>query len=255
MKLKFVQINIYMGKYLDALLDFLKKEKPDFISMQEVTYGEVNLTGNTNQNLFEILKNSLQLNEASAILLKTTGNPEGAFGNAVLTPHKILKQNEIILNKFRTMSKDDLFSEKVAPTHPKKLLDALVEFGGQKIHAMSVHGAWTAPPRDTEENLRQAKLIADYLESLGEEPFILGGDMNMLPETGVIKTINKVANNLILGTNIKQTTHPTAHRIAPRGFLVDYVFVSKHFKPISVEAPLVTVSDHLPIIAELEFNP
>ncbi|HLE07716.1 MAG TPA: endonuclease/exonuclease/phosphatase family protein [archaeon] len=255
MKLKFVQINIYMGKYLDALLDFLKKEKPDFISMQEVTYGDVNLTGDTNQNLFEILKEKLQLNEASAILLKTTGNPEGAFGNVVLTPHKILKQNEIILNEFRTMSKEDFFSEKVAPTHPKKLLDALVEFEGQKIHAMSVHGAWTAPPKDTKENLRQAKLIADYLKSLGEEPFILGGDMNMPPETGVIKTINKVANNLILGTNIKQTTHPTAHRIAPRGFLVDYVFVSKHFKPISVEAPLVTVSDHLPIVAELEFNP
>src|SRR3989338_5019603 len=84
MKLKFVQINIYMGKYLDALLDFLKKEKPDFISMQEVTYGDVNLTGDTNQNLFEILKEKLQLNEASAILLKTTGNPEGAFGFPVV---------------------------------------------------------------------------------------------------------------------------------------------------------------------------
>ena len=58
--LKFIQINIYKGKYFEALLDFLKKQDADVITMQEVTVGGFNLTDDKSVNLFEILKEKLK---------------------------------------------------------------------------------------------------------------------------------------------------------------------------------------------------
>ena len=134
----------------------------------------------------------------------------------------------------------------------RSLVQATIQLENLTIIAISVHGAWTAPPTDNEETIRQANLIASHLKSLGDAPFILGGDLNMPPESKVVGIISQAASNLMLDSGIKQTTHPTVHKIAPRGYLIDYVFTSKHFKKISIEAPEVLVSDHLPVIATLE---
>ena len=139
------------------------------------------------------------------------------------------------------------------PVFPRSIVEVLIDIRGFKMYALSCHGAWTAPPKDNRENWRQAKLIAKHLKDL-DLPFIMGADMNMPPETRVIKTIEKAAKNLVKGSKIVQTTHPTVHKIAPRGYLVDYIFTSAEFKKISIEAPEILVSDHLPLVAELELE-
>ena len=134
------------------------------------------------------------------------------------------------------------------------MVSAECDLNGQKIRAISWHGAWTAPPTDTEETLRQAKLVTDYLTFL-KEPFILGCDMNAVPQGKSAGLINQSANNLMMNSGVLQTNHPKVHKIAPRGFLIDYIFTSSHFKLKKLEVPQFTISDHLPVIAELEFNP
>ena len=99
--------------------------------------------------------------------------------------------------------------------------------------------------------MRQAGIVADYLKNL-DSPFILGCDANNVAESKTIGTISKVAINLMVGSGISQTTHPTKHKIAPRGFLVDYIFTSNHFKLLRLQVPEILVSDHLPVVAELE---
>ncbi|HLA04031.1 MAG TPA: hypothetical protein VJ065_02220, partial [Patescibacteria group bacterium] len=124
---------------------------------------------------------------------------------------------------------------------------------GRKVSAISWHGAWTAPPTDTDETLRQAKEVANYLKNL-KEPFILGCDMNAVIQGKTAGLISQSANNLMMNSQVLQTTHPKIHKIAPRGFLIDYIFTSPHFKLKKLEVPQVTISDHLPVVAELEFN-
>ena len=137
---------------------------------------------------------------------------------------------------------------------PRNLLSAQCVIDGQRIRTISWHAAWTAPPTDTEETLRQAKDVADYLKNL-KGPFILGCDMNALPQSRTVGLINAVANNLMMNSGVLQTTQPKIHKIAPRGFLIDYIFTSSHFKLKKLEVPEVVISDHLPVVAELEFNP
>ena len=254
-RIKFIQINIYKGKYLSKLIDFLKKEDADIVTMQEVTVGGFNLTGDKSANLFEILKKKLKLNGVYHGDLKLTGLPRSSFGNAVLTKFGIKKSRVIILKKFRPVTLEELDGAgafEIRPKIPRHMLDVLVDSPIGELYAISIHGAWTAPPSDTPETLRQAKIIVKVLKSLGETPFIMGGDLNATPQSEVIKMVCGVANNLMINSFFEYTTHPKIHKIVPRKFLVDYIFTSKHFKVLSFDVPEITVSDHLPIVAELE---
>lgn len=248
---KFIQVNIYKGKYLDALLEFLKSESPDFISMQEVTTGKLNSTEDE-RNLFEVIKNELGYSGAYNEDSKLKGFPDSMFGNAVLSRFPVVDTKVLVLRKFRPMTKEEIESdERIWGIIARHVLDLIVNVNGQKIHAMSWHGAWTAPPADTPETLRQAKMVARYLKSLSE-PFILGVDMNNTAQSKTAQIIDEVAVNHMKGSGVLQTTHPKIHKIAPRGYLIDYIYSSEHFNLKSLRVPQVTVSDHLPVVAQLE---
>ena len=253
-KIKFIQINIFKGKYLDSLIAFLAQEDADFVAMQEVTTRGFNLTADKGTNLFEELKARLGMEGVYHGDLKLRDDPQSTFGNAVFSKHKILNKNVIVLKTFEPVTLEELEGESAAEIRPlisRHLLASRVELFGREIEIMSWHGAWTAPPIDTAETLRQARLVANYLNSL-RVPFILGGDLNNTPDSKTVGMVNKVANNLMLGSNVVQTTHPRFHKIAPRGYLIDYVFVSPDFRLVSIKAPQVLVSDHLPVVCVLE---
>lgn len=250
MQIKVIQINVYQGRYLENLLGFLSREYPDIIFMQEVTCGDLNLCDDK-FNIFEQLKYRLNY-QGVFFPTSTIEDKSNTFiGNAVLTRHLIKAGNYIPLKSHSSLTFSTFSDPAMFEILPKGIVEASIEISGRMVVALSCHGAWTAPPKDTRENLRQAKLVAKHLKSL-DEPFVMGADMNMPPETRVVKTISKFAQNLMEGSGILQTTHPTVHKIAPRGFLVDYIFTSDVFERVSIEAPNVLVSDHLPLVATLE---
>lgn len=256
MQIKFIQINIYKGKFLDQLVGFLKEEQPDIISAQEVTSGKANFYKDKGANLFEVLKDKLRLNGVYHSDLVYRNWPEAKFGNAVFCKFPIKSSNIVVLNVFRPVTFEEVdgaSSFRVRPKLPRHMVDAQVVAGDVRLHAISVHGAWTAPPSDTFETLRQAKIVADYLKDL-REPYILGGDLNNVIGSKTVTLINKVAKNWMMGSRASQTTHPTYHKIAPRGFLVDYIFTSRDFKLLKLEVADVLVSDHLPVVAEFELE-
>src|SRR3989344_4344218 len=251
--LKFIQVNIYKGKYMENLLDFLKDENPDFITMQEVTTKGFNLCSDKEANLFELIKSELKMNGAFNGDLKLAGSRDSFFGNAVFSKYKIIKSNVIVLKTFRPVTIDELdgVSGEIREQIPRHLLDAEVDCFGKIMHILSWHGAWTAPPADTAETLRQAKLVANYLACL-DKPFILGGDLNNIMGSKTLGFIENIANNLMRGSDAVQTTHPTVHRIARRGYFIDYIFCSSQFRTKAIRVPQVLVSDHLPVVGELE---
>lgn len=252
MILKVIQINIYGGDYLESLIEFLSRQNPDIITMQEVSSGIINRC-HDKSNLFEVLKRQLKYN---GVFFPTTiieDMPDSFIGNAVSTRHLVKDSRYVPLRTHSSMIYSAFMNPEMFEFIPRGMVETLIDIEGREIFALSCHGAWTAPPHDTEENLRQADIIASHLKSI-EKPFIMGADMNMPPNTKVIKKISKYANNLMENSGISQTTHPTVHKIAPRGLLVDYIFTSEHFKKISIEAPNILISDHLPLVAEVELR-
>lgn len=251
-QIKFIQVNIYKGKYLDALIKFLNEQKADFVSMQEVASGDIGYFGDKNTNIYEkILKDTGYFGYFESDQ-EFSDSPISVTGNAVLSKYPIKSTNYLEVCKFRPMTvaefSDPVFFSKDSHT----LVDATVNFEGKNIHILSDHGAWAAPPTDTKETIEGATKIANYLKSL-KEPFIFGIDFNAVIQSKTVGIVNCVANNLLFESGILQTTHPEIHKIAPRGFLIDFIFTSSEFKLISIEAPEIIVSDHLPVVAILEF--
>lgn len=251
-KLKFIQINIYKGKYLDALVDFLKQENPDIVAMQEVTRGDVSYYRDKTVNIFEYVKTKTGLDGYFGGNQKFADSAESLFGNAVLTKLPITGSKVLSLKEFAPVRLSEFEDSSIFPYLARLAIDVMIDVDGRGVHAISWHGAWTAPPADTTETLRQAKIVADYLKSLNS-PFILGGDLNNIPESKTVGLISSVTNNLMTGSNVVQTTHPKLHKITPRGYMVDYIFCSAHFKKLSLRVPEVAISDHLPVVSVLEF--
>ncbi|RJP43635.1 hypothetical protein C4587_02750 [Candidatus Parcubacteria bacterium] len=256
MHLKVIQLNLWQGKLLEKAVEFLRREDPDVITLQEVTGGAQNFWEDKNLDLFAYLKEKLALEGRLAVMARHIGDPKAYMGVAVFTKGKITKENVLWLEEYKEVRPNH--DERDWPTFPRNVLDCTVEIAGMTVHALSWHGAWTKEPADTPEKVRQAKLIADYLKKLNT-PFILGCDSNMTANTETIKTIEAVAENPATDPRwkIARSLHPTIHKTAktiPEGLLVDFLFTSKHFVPVSIDAPVVPVSDHLPIRAVFELK-
>ncbi|MBI2552377.1 endonuclease/exonuclease/phosphatase family protein [Candidatus Uhrbacteria bacterium] len=279
MRLKVIQINIYHGKFLDKLISFLRGEQPDIITMQEVSGGRVNFWADQRMDIFQHLRSALGLEGVVAPMFRLIGDSSSYESNAVLARGKILASNTVQLKAYRDYS--DLLWEKDGPEMPRNALDVIVRFspparGGSPLlpeegrgvvgeegvgegifHILSTHGAWTKAPVDTPEKIRQARLLAEYLRGLGDEPFILGGDFNMEPGSEVIRILDKAASNTCYGSGINNTLNLRTHRAAEvlgAGRLVDFIYTSPHFRVESIDAPEVDVSDHLPVRAMLSWT-
>lgn len=250
---KLIQINIFKGKYLDALVEFLKREKPDIVTMQEVSAMEANYFENKSLDIFEYVKNALDMYGSFCNITEFIGFPKAAVGNAVLCKFSIIKTEYKFMKKYKPITLEMYEQQKYFADFSRGLIDVTVNINGIAVHIISLHGAWTAPPTDTPEALRQAAVIADYLKKL-KEPFVVGADMNTTPEKLVIKIIEEGANNWMTGSKVVSTIHPTVHKVGDKKLLVDYVFASRHFKKIRLAVPEVLISDHLPIVCKLEFN-
>ena len=253
MKVKIIQINIYRGAFLDKLVEFLQKEQPDIVTMQEVTGGAINFWHDKGIDTFKYIKEALALEGAFAPMYRLVGDASAYEGNAVLVRGKILSSKIVQCKAYREYEQIPWVSE--GPGMPRNALDLKVEMGGSTFHVLGTHGAWTKEPIDTPEKIRQARILSEYISGLGDEPFVLGGDFNMESGSEVINIIDAVAHNAVHGSSITNTLNLRTHRAAailgPKGKGVDFIYTSPHFKIISIDAPEVDVSDHLPVRATL----
>ena len=241
---------------LENAVAFLRAQKPDVITLQEVTAGRENFCADKELDVFLFLKNELGLNGAFAKSHAVIGDPRSRIGNAVLTRGKVMAHRTIWLKEYAEVPPHD---ERDHTRDPHNTLDCLIGFGNVRFRALSAHLAWSQEPVDTPEKIRQAEVLARHLQSLGHEPYILGGDFNLPRGTKTLALIESVSRNLAADPRwgITRSTHPVIHKIAsfkPDGLLVDFIFASPHFSPLSVDAPVVDASDHLPIRATLEIE-
>lgn len=255
MRVKVIQVNIWHGRLLDALLDFLREEEPDIVTMQEVTGGTENEGLDPSVDTFSYLRDRLGYQGALGIAHESNDRGVRTYcGNAVLVKGDVRSHRTIWL---RASSSGAQWQPPHAePNFPRFAIEADVVVGGQPLRVLSVHGAWTREPLETPEKLRQARRLATHLRSLGATSFILGIDANMLPSSEVVRTLDSVALNAVRGSAITRTTHPTIHTTAktkPAGLLVDYIYTSPHFRVVQIDAPEVAVTDHLPVRAVLEW--
>jgi len=125
----------------------------------------------------------------------------------------------------------------------------------ENINLANVHGlTWNTDDKlDTPLRLEQSQNIIDFMVK-NDGPKIIGGDFNLDLNTESVRMFEKNGyRNLISEFNIKTTrNHLVWDKYPDKQMYADFVFVSPEIKVKSFEVPDVEVSDHLPLILEIE---
>lgn len=253
MLLKFLQLNIYRGKWLSEIISFIKKNKFDIIHLQEVCGGLISY--NNADDFQELQQHSGYQGE----LLRSwtlVGDEASYFGNATFfnPSFHVTKKDVFRLSPSRdvVLSETDHYP---LSNEPRTAYILALEKDGQTITTVNTHLERGNDSYDDENKLRQGAKLASYLQTL-PEPYIISGDFNVTPDSQVVKNVSVFGRNLVVENNIKNTLNPRKHagkHLFPPGLAVDYIFPSPkvQVKKFSVLSDL-DLSDHLGLSMEFE---
>ncbi|MBI4225951.1 endonuclease/exonuclease/phosphatase family protein [Candidatus Roizmanbacteria bacterium] len=249
MKIKFITLNLYHGYLLDEAIQFLKKENPDIIALQEVYAGTDAVLPN-NLRSFILLQRAL-LGYYSCFapetkLIREEG--EADFGNALFSRFPIRKNRTSFLHGVYGPSQWNKSMTDFSG-QPKNMLVVEVVIGRMTLNLYSLHGIWGFDGNDNELRLRMSRLITDEIKD--KQNVIMGGDFNCRPNTQTINNIEKYLVNVF--KNELKTTFNMKHK-TNGGYataVVDMIFISPDIKVVNHYCPKVDVSDHFPLVAVL----
>lgn len=233
MKLKVMTYNIRSGKNLQNQLniDFsssvFAQHTPDFAAVNEVRNGSADVAG---ANQAQQLGERLDMRWAFGRAIPYQG---GAYGNAFLSKHPILSSEVIDI--------PDCPPEIAPRLEHRVIFKNVIEMEGQPICVLTSHFGLS------EGEHKQAVKTALEVIAAADMPVVLMGDFNMRPDNPILAPLF-------------ETLHDTADRKESLGTYpsdtpdrkIDYIFVSDHFKVLSLVSQDIQMSDHRPLIAELE---
>lgn len=134
---------------------------------------------------------------------------------------------------------------------------AIKKLNGQSLHIVHPHGISKPGTKlDTPERLHQSESILKHIKSLPQGDIVLCGDFNLMPDTESIHMIEHSGlRNLIAEFGITNTRNEISWAKFPgleKQHFADYMFVSEGVKVKSFEVPYNEISDHLPMVLEIE---
>lgn len=249
MLIKFLQLNIELGKCLDEIIEFVKRENFDILNFQEVTGGSLN---RHNIDCFNYLKNNLGYGGELSVSWRVKGDKNSYFGNATFFKKSFsVKDKKIIwLKDYQEVTLHTPF-----PYRPYSVLSLGLDILGKTVQVINTHLLWGPTPQDSKEKLKQGQKLYKYLKTV-DNPFILSGDFNVDQSSQIVSWISTLGRNLTVENNVTNTLNFRTHRVKhlfPRGLAVDYIFVDrrlqvKNFKVVEDE----DLSDHFALAAEIE---
>jgi endonuclease/exonuclease/phosphatase family metal-dependent hydrolase len=134
-------------------------------------------------------------------------------------------------------------------------LDVEVSSANGSVHICNLHGIPQPGDKlDSPGRLQQSRELCEFLDGKNG-PKIVGGDFNLLPQTRSIEIFEaKGYRNLIKEFRIATTRNRIAWEMYPHNkqYFCDYVFVSPEMPIRSFSVPSLEISDHLPLILEVE---
>ncbi len=264
MRIKYIDLNLWMGGiFFDKIVDFLLKEKPDILAVQEAYNGHGNF-----DNRFQSIDKLKELGGlpyfsfAPAFLHRLDNGKQIEQGNAILSRFPILKEEHFFYD-VPYGELPFLRDVKFFPTVPRNLQWTQIKVNKTILNVFNTQGIWGADGLDSERRFRMVEQIEAKI--VGKKNVVLSGDFNLREDTKAAGGIEKYLKNIFKGrltstfnTDIKAEskifTEIKGYPKDMSGFkksVVDMIFVSHDIAVESCQCPQVAISDHLPLIANL----
>lgn len=264
MKVRILQQNIWYGKVINKLIEYLDKNSFDIFTFQEVTGGEYTkrIRGeriDVFQEIKDILGGSYKGYLVKSMTLK--GDSDSYIGNATFIRQNLsveIKEEVFWMNPYQEYAQ--VFSNEDHDqiiNNPYSALVLDLQFAnGQKLTVATGHFSWSITPDDRDYKIQRASSLLDYLKEKNL-PIILTGDFNSEIETKTVQMFDEIGVNLTKKYGITNTLNGDLHRakhIFPRGVACDYIFVDSRFKVHDFQLVENGASDHHGLFAEIEID-
>lgn len=241
----------------DQMLDIIRKEQPDILCIQEY-YSKRRGENNIKKALIEILNSKhyyihedfgnqwevqgmvffskLPITDSGAIAFPNTirGN-EAIFADFVFNKKKFRVYN-IHLQSIRFQPEDYEYIKNVKEINTN--VESSKRIGGRLKRAFI-------------KRSEQALLIRDHITKTCKSPYIIAGDFNDTPTSYAVNTLSKGMYNSF---RKKGSGFGITYNGDFPNFQIDYILASKDFTIKSYLAVQKKLSDHYPVISDLEFN-
>jgi endonuclease/exonuclease/phosphatase family metal-dependent hydrolase len=251
--MKIVSLNLWNGgRLFSAVQDFLLQQAADIYFLQEAYDGKDPQFEERFQTV-ELLKKAFPQHHAYfAPVYLDTREKEGNIGDGqlLLSRYPFTEQKNIFLDlPFAAYDQDGTndFS-----TFPSTIQKVIVDIEGKETTLINVHGPVNL--NGEEANPRRQKMLEAILSELGPSS-IVAGDMNAKPTNPVIQSLEKHITSVFareltttFNTKRKNLEKFPGYATSP----VDMVFITSDFIVLRKEVPQVDVSDHLPVVVELQ---
>lgn len=258
--MKLISLNCWGGRLCEPLGDFVRQQadSTDAFCFQEVTDNPVGAVhdGKFRSDLFNELQHSLPAHAALFALafdgvlnsLASVDHPLG-FGLAtfVKREHSVTLHRDVVVGAAPPQEDVDAFAVKGMPRNIQ-VTGVSSEQGDFSV--ANFHGLWIPGygKKDSPERLVQSRNINAVIEE-ATDPHIIAGDFNLDPDTESMKILDKGRRNLIKEHDITDTRTKYYKKTSR---YADYILVSPNVTVLSFGVPDVAVSDHRPMILEIQ---
>lgn len=245
--MKIMQINVWMGRMAKGLMRYIEKEQPDVICMQEVFNGDFEVP--YPDRMFDIL---CRLKEASGLeheyfSLRYSVDIAGGtvpFGNAILSRFPFLSQKTI-------QTENTVIEHVTSENHVPNVLNlqiVTIAVDGETWTIANHHGHHELDPAGNEASIAGMQKVAAALQN-STGPLVFTGDLNLWTESPAMRVFDGWLDDIVTHSNVKTTL---ARINIDRDVVCDHMLVNDQVAVKSFKVDAVIVSDHYPLVAELE---
>lgn len=255
MKIKVLSLNTWMGGLLwQPCYDFITSQPADILLLQEVYAGT--------EEWYEPRFRSKQLFESalpefhsyfSALMCDLRAN-EGPIdnGNLILSRWPIKEPDVIFFDQPYVQYDHDRTTDYT--NWPAAAQKVIVQLPNQtNLQLINIHGpVWYQGAEPTE---RRIQMVNSINKMCGQDiPTIITGDSNATPDNPCWRQLKPQLQSVF--SKPLKTTFNMLRKSLPgfAGAAVDIFYISPEFKLISAACLDVDVSDHLPLVVDLELD-
>lgn len=254
MQIKVLSLNVWMGGFIwPEVLNFVRDQAADIIVLQEV-YAGINPG-------FEPRFQSQQLFEAAFpgydsdffALIGDQRAVEGLVdnGNQVLSRWPILEKNSVFFDMpYAVVDHDNTTDFSGWPAGAQRVVIDLPG-EGEKLQVVNIHGpVWMNGAELTPRRQQMIKTLDSFFAS--PLPTIIAGDSNATMDNPCWELLQQ-PHHSVFGSTLKTTFNMRRKKLPGYATAaVDVFLTSPDITTVSAECLDVDVSDHLPMVVELE---
>ena len=218
----------YKNLDLSASENTIREFSPDILALNEVRMKKLDV-GDTEQA--KVLAENLSMHYYFAKAIDYNG---GEYGIALLSRFPIVRAEGIPVPPLPEEKREKRYEDRV-------LLKAELDVNGKTVFVFVSHFGLSNAERESATALFETEIAKI------EAPAVFMGDLNMKPEDALVGRIKKYLTDL--SENESFMTHHTL-TLEDR---IDYIFASNHLSCEKIFSPFSLASDHLPIVADVDF--